>query len=180
MASSSASSAATPFPKWLKPLLGCAHYISEAKEDIAKHSKKLELSGWHLDAGLRERRRKLEVKILTILKPFHDQMENQNWVKFIESSVAGHDILKPRIEELTQQMSAIDTEYRKYLIFLQEIEETKRELEETKREMDEQSGTLCSALDHMKFTEKYRHLTYGDDYDAHQLRSAMDWKGWKY
>jgi hypothetical protein len=171
MASSSASSSATPFPEWLKPLLGDVHSISEAKKKITKHGKALELSGWHIDASLRERRRRLEDKISTILTPFHDQMEHRNWVKFIESSNAGHATLKPHINDLYKQMNDISEEYNKYVSFLDVIKDTTRELEN-------KSETLSSALSHMKFTEKYRHLTYGDDYDAHQLRSAMNWDGW--
>ena len=160
------------FPVELKKLLGDAHTISDLKARLSEHAKSLELNGWRIDADLRERRRKLEVKILTILKEFQGSMIDNNWVKFIETSSAGHATLMKRIDELTTQMSDILYEYNKYTAFLDDIKDTKKTL-------DAQSETLSNALDHMKFTEKYRHRTYGDDYEAHQLRSAMNWKGWK-
>jgi len=163
---------ASSFPERLKALLGDVHSISKAKEKLAKHGKALELSGWYIDSDLRKRRQKLEVKILTILKEFQDQIEHRNWVKFIEASDAGHATLKPHIDELYDQMHEINLEYDKYVTYLGMNELMKYELEE-------KSETLSSALDHMKFTEKYRHLTYGNDYEGHQLRSAMNWNGWK-
>lgn len=180
MASSSASSSAhhqsvdtkAPFPIELKKLLGDVHSISESKAKLSKHAKSLELTGWRIDADLRKRRQKLEVKIFTILKEFQDSMVYRNWVKFIETSSAGHTTLEPHIDELTEQMCAIAAEYKKYTYFLDDIKDTKKTF-------DEQSETLSSALNHMKFTEKYRHLTYGDDYDAYKFRSAMTWSGWK-
>lgn len=88
--------------------------INEAKEKLGKHGKTLGLSGWHIDSDLRKRRQKLEVKILTILNAFQDKIEHRNWVKFIESSDAGHATLKPHINELYKQMHAIAEEYEKY------------------------------------------------------------------
>lgn len=161
-----------PFPVKLKRLLGDAHTISDLKARLTEHAKSLDLNGWRIDADLRKRRQKLEVKILTILKEFQGSMVDHNWVKFIETSSAGHATLMQRIDELTTQMSDILHEYNKYTIFLDDIKDTKKTF-------DEQSETLSSALDHMKFTEKYRHRTYGDDYEAHQLRPAMDWNGWQ-
>lgn len=164
------------FPEWLKPLLGDVHFISEAKAKISKHSEKLGIAGWHIDAELRRRRQKLEVKILTILKAFDSQIEHGNWVKFIEFSGAGHATLEPHITELYEQMHAITEEYRKYIDFLTCTKNMTREF-------DAQSATLCSALDHMKFTEKYRHDSHDyyseDAYAKKFMRQHMKWDGWK-
>jgi vacuolar-type H+-ATPase subunit I/STV1 len=60
----------TPFPEWLRNFLGDVHAIAKMKDQIAKHSKTLGLTGWHLDSDLRKQRKKLEDRILTILGYF--------------------------------------------------------------------------------------------------------------
>ena len=165
----------TPFPDWLKPLLGDVHAISEAKAEITAFGKSLELTAWRLDSDLRKRRKKLETKILTILKAFQDQMEHHNWVKFIETSTDGHETLNPHVDALYEEMHSIKEEYTKLTSFLDDHNYMKKKLEEKEE-------TLTSALNHMKFTEKHLHYLGSskyDDYDSGQIRRAMYWDGWK-
>lgn len=159
------------FPKKIKNLLGDVHSIAKAKAMITKHGKDLELTGWYVDSDLRKRRQKLEVKILTILKEFQDEMTNHNWVEFIETTDAGHSVLMQHIDEIYDQMHAINEEYSKYTTFLYIVKNTKDEL-------DDKSETLSSALNHMKFTEKNLHHLELGGYDSTQLRKAMYWDGW--
>lgn len=168
------AAAATPFPAWLKPLLKDVHSISEAKADIVKHGRSLDLSGWYIDSDLRKRRQKLETRILTILKPFQDQMQHHNWVAFVESSTLGHATLQPHIESLYEEMHDIKCEYVKYTDFLSQVKFTSSELEK-------KEATLEDARQHMKFTEKHLHYLNSDhdDYTARQIRKSMYWDGWK-
>lgn len=166
------TSSVTPvLPEKIRLLLGEVHSIAKAKDILTKHGKSLELNAWYIDSDLRKRRQKLETKILTILKEFQPQMEHHNWVKFIESTDAGHAVLTQHINALYEQLREICVEYDKYTTFIGHVDVIEFVLEE-------KDETLSSALDHMKFTEKYRHLTYGDDYTAHNARSMMNWSGW--
>jgi len=88
----------------------------------------------HTDAQLRAQRKAIEDKIISILKPLDYPMKD-GWVKYIETSSKGHDVLqKSDINKLIATMRGIETGYRTIISMHKEMRDIKRDIASLRRE----------------------------------------------
>ena len=124
----------------IRDLLALAHSIAKLKKQVFTYDKQTikeyrDTHGEkkavfvHTDALLRARRKGIEDKIVGILRSLKYPMKN-GWVKYIETSSEGHDILqKSDIQTLIDTMCEIEKGYWTIIQPHKEMRAIKREID---------------------------------------------------
>lgn len=143
----------------ISALLSLAHSIARLKRQISTYDNKnfkdyrdyRDARGKekavfvHTDAQLRAQRRNIENKIVSILKPLK-YPRKAGWVKYIETSSEGHDILqKSDIQKLVDTMREIEQGYWTIIHSYKEVRELKSINNYLRKECDSACDKLRSS-----------------------------------